>query len=116
MTAGPYSLSALYPEDRFRILAGATVMGGLKGETRHHFCGSCLSWIFTQPSGLDAMVNIRTPMFDDAKHFVPFVELYLDEGLPGASGGAPHAFGKAPDADAFLALANDFAIWERRPD
>lgn len=91
------------------------MLGGLKGPTRHYFCKACLSWLFTRPDGLEGMVNIRTPMLADAKAFPPFVEFYLDQGIPGASSGAPHRFRAAPEVDAFLTLSKDYEAWECRP-
>lgn len=116
MTSGPYSLSALYPEKQFRLLEGETILGGLKGPTRHYFCADCLSWLFTRPDGLDGMVNIRTPLFEDAASFPPFVEVYRAQGLPGSQSGAPHSFEGAPEVDAFLSLAEEYSVWDQRPE
>ncbi|MBV7265663.1 GFA family protein [Erythrobacter sp. WH131] len=115
MTGSAFSLSALYSEEGFRSLAGETVLGGLKGPTRHYFCKSCLSWLFTRPEGLNAMVNIRTPMLERPEHFPPFAEFYLDQGIPGAATGATRRFTDAPDTDAFFALTREYASWGGRP-
>ncbi|MBD2843277.1 GFA family protein [Erythrobacter rubeus] len=115
MTAGAFSLNALYREENFRLIAGETVLGGLKGPTRHFFCPSCLSWLFTKPDGLDGMVNIRTPMLERAQDFPPFAEFYGDEGIPGAKTGAPRHFANAPSADEFFGLTKEYASWQGRP-
>lgn len=115
MTSGPYALSALYAEDRFTLGSGPTVIGGLRGATQHYFCPTCLSWLFTRPDGLENMVNIRTPLLEDAASFPPFVELYRAEGLQGIHSGAPHSFERAPGIDEFLRLAESYAQWRGVP-
>ncbi|MFL0355253.1 GFA family protein [Erythrobacter sp. GH1-10] len=116
MTSGAFSLSALYQDYRFSKISGETVLGGLKGPTRHYFCSKCLSWIYTIPESLEGMVNIRTPMLEDAAKFPPFVDVFLAEKLPGAISGAPHGFDQSPDAEKFRELAGSYAEWDRRPD
>ena len=65
MTASAFSLSAMYPEAAVTI-EGDAVLGGMRGELRHHFCPSCLSWVYTTAPIMGPMVNIRTTMLDDA--------------------------------------------------
>ncbi|MEM9501113.1 MAG: GFA family protein [Pseudomonadota bacterium] len=115
MTAGPYSLSALYPADRFQLIEGETVLGGLKGAARHHCCEDCLSWLFTLPAGLDGLVNVRTAMLERASEFPPFAEFYRAEGLPGVASGASRSFDMAPSADEFLRLSESYRDWDGRP-
>jgi hypothetical protein len=67
MTASAYSLSSLYPSSSFEVTAGEPVIGGLRKETRHYFCPACLSWVFTRPEGLDAFVNVRATMLENAR-------------------------------------------------
>jgi hypothetical protein len=64
MTASAFSLSALYPSNRFKITSGEPVIGGLRGATRHYFCAYCMSWLFTRPEGMDEFVNVRVTMMD----------------------------------------------------
>ena len=111
MTAGPYSLSALYPEDRFALLEGETVVGECNSAGEHHFCRKCFSWIFTKPGGLDGMINIRTPLLERAVQFPPFAEFFLNDGLPGLSSGAPKTYASAPPVQEFLELADGYADW-----
>lgn len=115
MTSGAFSLSALYPDDRMRVIAGETILGGLKQATKHHFCANCLSWIYTRPAGLEGMVNIRTPLLEYASEFPPFVEFFRDEGLPGVESGAALTFGSAPQVNEFLKLKDAYAEWDHRP-
>ncbi len=115
MTAGPYSLSALYAHARLNLLAGEVVVGRCKSAGQHYFCEACLSWIYTKPAGLDGMANIRTPMLERASDFPPFAEFFLGESLPEARSGAPYSFEAAPPIDEFLKLADAYAEWDRRP-
>lgn len=109
MTASAFSLSSLYPAGAFEITAGEPVIGGLRGATRHFFCPSCLSWLFTRPEGLPDFINVRATMLDDARSFRPFVETYTSEKLPWATTGARHAFERFPPPESFPALLAEFA-------
>ena len=109
MTASAYSLSELYPADAFKVTSGNPVIGGLHGETRHYCCARCMSWLFTRPEGVDAFVNVRATMMENARSFSPFVEAYTDEMLPWATTGATHSFKKFPSADEFPKLIAAFA-------
>jgi len=73
MTGSAFSLSALYPIDRFKLILGEPVIGGLHApELRHYFCASCMSWLFTRPAALKEFVNVRATRLDDAQSFRPF--------------------------------------------
>jgi len=109
MTASAYSLSALYNIAQFEILAGAPVAGGLHGSTRHQFCPNCLSWVYTQPEGMDDFVNVRSTLFDAADPAPPFIETMKRDALPWAATAATHAFDQFPAEDAWPALLADFA-------
>lgn len=99
MTASAFSLSSLYSDDDFTLTAGEPVIGGLRGPTRHYFCPSCMSWLFTRPEGLDSLVNVRSTMLDDARSFRPFMETYTSEKLSWAETGAAHSFPAFPPQD-----------------
>jgi len=113
MTGGAYSLSSLYPVERFSS-DGETTVGGLKGGTKHHFCPSCMSWLFTVPEGLDEFVNVRSSMFENASEHRPFADMWLSEALPGASSGAPKGFASVPNEQGFGALVGAYAEWDGR--
>ncbi len=115
MTAGPYSLSALYDECKFELLAGTVIVGACNSDGKHNFCAACFSWIYSEPDSLSGMVNIRTPMLEDAASFPPFAAFFCDESLPRMSSGAPHQFGTAPEAKAFMNLAEEYAVWSEVP-
>jgi hypothetical protein len=113
MTGGDYSLSSLYPAERFDS-GGETVLGGIKGATKHHFCTSCMSWLFTVPEGFEGFVNVRSSMFDDAREHRPFVDMWLSEALPGAESGAPRRFDTVPQEEEFGELMRAYADWDGR--
>lgn len=110
MTASAFSLSALYPADRFRVTTGEPVIGGLKGEdVKHHFCPDCMSWLFTRPAAFPDFVNVRATMMDDCSGYAPFIETQTAEKLPWATTGAAHSFDRFPPMEAFPALMAEFA-------
>lgn len=109
MTSSAFSLSALYPSAAFAVTLGEPVIGGLRGSTRHYFCGHCMSWLFTRPEGLDDFVNVRATLMEDAAEFRPFVETYTVEMLPWATTSARRSFEKFPSQTDFPALLAEFA-------
>jgi hypothetical protein len=109
MTASAYSLSALYLSDHFKVTLGRPVIGGLHGATRHFFCASCMSWLFTRPEGMDQVVNVRATMLDGARGFRPFLETYTEEMLPWAKTPAAHSFPQFPPRELFPELIAEFA-------
>lgn len=113
MSASAFSLSSLYAADNFQLVAGEPVIGGLRAETRHSFCPSCMSWLFTRPPGMDTFINVRSTLLDDAPAYRPFIETYTDEKFPWATTGAVHSFARFPDEEDFPALLGEFA--ERNP-
>ena len=114
MTASAFSLSSLYPAEAFELVEGETVPGGLRGETRHHCCPSCMSWLFTVPPGMDAYVNIRPALLDEAEAHRPFMDVWLSEGLGWAKSGAPRAYQTVPGEDEFPELMAAYAAWDGR--
>ena len=109
MTAGAFSLSALYPISGFEVTEGKPVIGGLHGAARHFFCPYCMSWLFTLPEGTDDLVNLRATMLDDARSFSPFIETFTSEMLPWAKTPAVHSFEKFPPMEQFPELLAAFA-------
>ncbi|MFL6764395.1 MAG: GFA family protein [Sphingomicrobium sp.] len=112
MTGGAYSLSSLYPAERFEVTQGETVRGGLKSGPDHRFCAECMSWIWTVPEGLEAFVNVRAPMFDDAPGHRPYVEMCVNEALPGAASGAARSYEGFPQESEFPELIGEYAAWD----
>lgn len=109
MTSSAFSLSSLFPSSAFSVTAGDVVIGGLRGNTRHLFCGYCMSWLFTRPEGMDEFINIRSVMLEGARTYKPFVETYTDEKLEWANTGAEHSFCKFPSQERFPELLQEYA-------
>lgn len=114
MTSSAYSLSESHAPDVLRVTKGETVLGGLRQETQHHFCPECMSWLFTRPAGGAPFVNVRATLFEDARSFVPFLEVYRDEGLPWASTGAELSFATAPDDEEWPSIIGAYQATGRQ--
>ena len=114
MTGGAFSLSSFYSADRFEVVQGETVRGGLKTGPDHEFCPECLSWMFTTAKEIQGFVNVRSTMFDDTAHHRPFVEMYLGEGVPGSTAGAEHSYESFPEEKEFPELIAAYAAWDGR--
>ncbi len=109
MTASAFSLSAMYPAERFTVTAGAPVLGGLRGETRHYFCDSCKSWLYTSPEGAREYVNVRATMCDNAQTFQPFMECYTKEKLAWVNIPCAYSFEGFPDRADYAVMIPEFA-------
>jgi len=114
MTGSAFSLSSLYPAERLSVTRGETVRGGLKTGPSHQFCPECMSWLYTVPEGLEGFVNVRAPMFDDARDHRPYVEMCRSEALPGAATGAVRSYGQFPQKSEFPELLAAYAAWDGR--
>jgi hypothetical protein len=108
MSSSAYSLSVAIPVEGFRVTAGEPVIGGLHGTARHHFCGWCMSWMFTRMDGMP-FVNVRPTMLDDTGWFVPFVETFTSEALPWARLPARHSFEGCPPLELYERLIAEYA-------
>lgn len=110
MTGSAFSLSSLFPFSSFRLDAGETVIGGVGGASRHYFCSSCMTWLFTRPEALDDLVNVRSALLDNVRDYPPFIELWTSEKLPWASTAARYGFPTKPDPGEFPELLSLFAM------
>jgi hypothetical protein len=108
MSSSAFSLTAMFAADAFAVIDGSPVQGGKPGNGMHHFCGTCMSWMFTRPPGMD-FVNVRPTMFDATDWFVPFAESYTCEKLPWASTPATHSFERFPPMEQYQALIAEYA-------
>jgi len=110
LTGGAYSVSTLYPRAALTVSEGKdqVVRGGLQGEHGQYHCAFCKSWLFTEPSGLDDFVNVRTAMLDDPPKDRPFVEVNLAEAFPWAATPAVHSYDTQPADDEWPALLAEF--------
>jgi hypothetical protein len=109
MASSAFSLSARYPSSSFELTAGTPTIGGMRAATRHYFCPSCMSWMFTRLDRVTDFLSVRPTMLDDNRSFRPFIETYISEMLPWARTPAVHRFEKFPPAEAFPALLAEFA-------
>ena len=114
MSGSAFSLSSLYALDRFEMIEGETVLGGLKAKIHHHHCGSCLSWLYTVGDELQGLINIRSSMFDDAAAHRPFADAWLSEGLGWAQSGAELRYDTVPSNDEVPAVLEAYAAWDGR--
>lgn len=115
MSASAFSLTLAVPASGFAVIFGVPVSGGLKGTTRHFFCPTCKSWVYTQLEGIDDYVNVRSTLLDRHGWFVPFIETWTQHKLPWARTPAQHRFATQPDPAAFKQLAQVFAKRGARP-
>jgi hypothetical protein len=109
MTASAFGLTDTYPKQAFRLTQGDVVVGGLHGATRHQFCDHCKSWLYTEPEGLDDVVNVRSTLFDEPDQQPPFVEIFAAEGLPWARTRAAHRYETLPAMEEWPQLIQQFA-------
>ncbi len=109
-TASAYSLTTMFPSDSFSC-SGELIKGGLRSSGRtHYFCKSCLNFIYSQITGADHRVNLRTSVLNDAALFEPFVELMTDEKMPWAQIPAVHSFAGFPSSlDALQAILDEYS-------
>lgn len=110
MTGGAFSLSDAIPGEGFAVIEGESVAGGLRAVPEHHFCGWCMSWIFTRvPPEAGNFINVRSTMMDQPFVEPPFIETWTSEKLPWAETGAAHSFEQFPPAEAYGRLISEFA-------
>ena len=117
MTASAFSLSAAIPAEAFEVIQGTPVIGGLHGETAHHyFCPHCMSWIFTKAEGLDWFVNLRPTLLDEPRWHVPFIETYTSEKVPWATTPALHSYPAFPTFEEYGELTQAYPAWAHAQD
>ncbi len=115
MSASAFSLTLSLTDQAFRVTEGEPVIGGLQKEPKHYFCPFCKSWMFTKPSDVPWLVNLRASVLDDHKWVVPFVEFYASEKLPWAQTGARYSFDTVPAMAEFQPLIAEYAKDAPRP-
>ena len=110
LSASAYSLTVMIPADGFSV-TGELAIGGRRSERRqHHFCPSCMNFIFTRIEGANSRVNLRASVLDDLTWFIPFVELMTDEKLSWANVPAKHSFAQFPrSAEEIEALMMEYS-------
>jgi hypothetical protein len=116
-TGGAYSLTLMLPVSGFEV-DGETQLGALhRAESQHHYCKTCLSWLYTTSPGLAEMgfLNFRPTMLEDASWVVPFIESMTAEKLPGVAAGAKYSFEGWPAPADYGRLMQDYAQEGARP-
>jgi hypothetical protein len=109
MSSSAFSLSAMFLTDAFEVTKGEPVIGGLHApDLPHYFCGYCMTWMFTRPTQVPHIVNVRATLFDDHAWFAPFVESYTKTKLPWAVTGAAHSFEEFPPMESYEGLMKAF--------
>ena len=111
LTASAYSLTTRFPEDSFSR-TGNFIVGGLKfiGHV-HHFCKSCLNFIYPEIGEENRRINLSTSILDEAAFFEPFVELMSDHKMPWVSISAARSFSSYPENRRELhALMDDYSM------
>lgn len=111
MTGSAFSTSAACDANAFSIVKGETVIGGLHGAIRHRFCAHCMSWVYTQPEGIDTFVNVRLTLFDEPAHLPPFLETYTCEKLPWVNVPAVRSYEKFPPFEDYGMLAEAYSAY-----
>jgi hypothetical protein len=71
--------------------------------------------MFTRPTSLPWLVNLRATMLDDHAWVVPYIELFRGEGFPWAGTGARHSYDTGPGDAAFGPLMEQYAAEGARP-
>lgn len=110
MSAGAYSLTAIFPAQVFSVAAGEPVKGGAGTPgIDHFFCPDCKTWMFTRNAGMEAFVNVRPSLFDDLRWTRPFIETMAAEKLPWVETPARHSYQAFPSPEDFQRLMDEFA-------
>ena len=113
MSASAFSLSSLYPAERFEV-TGEPRRADLGTGPTHMFCGKCMSWMYTVPEGMDAFVNVRSTLFQNAAEHRPFIETYRRDSMEWANSGAARTYDGVPDDNEFGALITAYGEWDGR--
>lgn len=115
MSSSAFSLTALCLVSGFAVTKGQPVIGGLRGaDLEHYCCGGCMTWMFTRPSALPDIVNVRPTLLDDHGWFAPFIETYVRTKLPWATTGAARSFEEFPPMETWDRLRQDYVAWEQQ--
>lgn len=116
LTASAFSLSLLVPAQGFSVTKGEPALGGLHGPHRQNYCPRCKSWVFTNPHGLDTVVNVRATMLDEHSWVVPFIETGAAERLDWAATPASRSYPQFPPMEDYPTLIEAFGRDGVRPD
>jgi len=115
LTSSTYSPALILPANGFEIIEGTPVLGGLHGAHKQYYCDHCKSWLFTRPAGMEAIINLRATILDDASWVVPFIDIETADKLPGVITGAQFSFEGTPPTDKFIEISAQYAKEGSRP-
>ncbi|WP_378949336.1 GFA family protein [Mesorhizobium sp. ANAO-SY3R2] len=117
MSSSAYSMTAIIPADGFVVTKGEPVIGGLHGQDlHHHFCGHCMTWMFTRIEGVDWFVNVRPTMLEETAWFRPFMETFTSTKQPFAETGAVRSFPEFPAMEELGPLMKEYQAWVEARD
>lgn len=109
MTASAFSTTIMVAAPSFEMLQGATEIGGIHGDQgRHHHCGWCKSWVFTEVVGHPETLNVRATLLDDPYWFAPWAETQTAEKLSWAETGAERSYARFPEKSDFKSLGEEY--------
>lgn len=114
LSASAFSLTAMIPSDGFRLLAGSPVAKPLPQSPRlHHFCPTCMTWIYTKIAGSEDSVRLRPTLLNKRSWCTPFIEMMTRDRLPWATTPARHSFEDYPSPDELPDLLGKYASWAK---
>ena len=107
----------MFPADSFSV-TGDLVIGGLRSPgKKHHYCRSCLGFVYSCIAGADERVNLRISVLDDAASLPPFVEVMTEEQQDWARVPAIHSYSRFPaSAEELMGLMEDYSKSLTEPD
>lgn len=109
MSSSAFSLTIILPETGLEVTKGTPVKGGPLGpDADHMFCGRCMTWMFTKPTKIAGIVNLRPSMLDERSWFQPFFEAYTSTKLPWATTGAVRSFEEFPPPESYMSLIQEY--------
>lgn len=109
MTASAFSTTLMVAAGDFQVIEGTTEIGGIHGDQgRHHHCGWCKSWLYTEVVGHSELINVRATLLDDPYWFAPWAETQTAEKLAWAVTGAERSFERFPEQSDFASLGNEY--------
>ena len=109
MSSSAFSLTLVLASAGFEVIKGEPVVGGMHGKDADHmFCGHCMTWMFTRPTFMPEITNLRPTMLDDHAWVEVFAETYTSAKLAWVNTGAVHSFTEFPPNDAYMGLIQEY--------
>lgn len=112
LTASAYSLTTMFARDDITITGPLRIGGRGTAERRHHFCKSCLGFIYSEIGAAGERINLRSSILDDAAQFAPFLEVMTSEKLPWVHGTVQRSYSRYPaDPEGLKTLMTEYSDW-----